>query len=291
MPGPRTYDFQPVQSGLDAFLSGAGEGFGAIDNALRQRKVRQQQDEAHRVNVEAVQAEQARRNIEAGVSVVRPDPITDARQQVSGIRAKIGALLSGGTPQPTPTYAKTGLSEKEILANQREAGDTQRTGMTNATTLEATRIREQGDASRHAATLSEDKRYHDMWAADQNADRGMRREEFSKTMRSQETRDLRDYGQQLNAEIESLRREAADKNGIMQQVGGDADPTKAYQARQRELRTRIGQLREEQKAVNEAMNRRAIGKQLARPTTVTTRATSVGLPSLEEDLQAAMRPR
>lgn len=302
MPGPRTYDFQNVQSGLDAFLSGAGEGFGAIDKTLRERKVRQQQDEAHRVNVESVQAEQARKNIEAGVSVVPPDPITEARSQVSGIRAKIGALLSGGasTPRPTPTYAKTGLSEKEILANQREAGDTARTGMTNATTLEATRIREGGDMARHGETLAETKRRNDMWSRDQAADRGIRASQFNRSEAAAESRSARDYAASLTAEMTSLLRES-DPRIMRMKYPDNAE----YEAQLKYTQGRLDELRAERQALHATMQKRAIGQQIAPPTPAPSpsplfqRATDPASallrsgprgPTLQEDLQRAMRP-
>lgn len=281
MPGPRTYDFQPAQSGLDAFLSGAGEGYTGITDARRKRQVARQQDEQHRIAMETATQANDRANIEAGVSVqqgVRPDPVTEARQQVTGIRARIGAILgglTGVTAQPTPTYAhvqKTGPSQAETLANTRESGDDRRLDRSLSSQRELTGMREAGETMRFNDSLAEQRREHDLMHGDRQAELGVQRSHYARSDRQQETRDLHDYGAQLNQEIAGLQREAADKSAILQE-GGDM---KAYQAHQRDVRTRIGQLRQELQGVNAAMQKRAIGQQLApQNKTTTTRASSV----------------
>lgn len=299
----RIFNTEPIQSGLDAFLTGAGEAYTGIKDERRKRQVEQQQDELLRQQMENASYDQQRRNIEAGVSIqqgVRPDPVSQATSQASGVRAKIGAILSrvtgGGAPavRPTGTLVKTGPSAAESLARIGEEGANSR----NAASIEGNRLssamREAGDDRRTAANIDLQKYEANLNHEDRLAAIAAQKSRDSRTDSREDARDLRDYGRQLNEEIASLQRMAADKNGIMQQVGGQNDPVAAYQARQREIRARIGELHQQLGDVNATMSRRAIGSKLAQPAPKAKpgipAAPPPRVPTLEEDIQAASRP-
>lgn len=292
------------QSGLDAFLTGAAQAYTGVKDERRKRQVESQQDALLRQQMENAQAEQQRRDIEGGYTRVDLAPIAEATDQIrqatsqaSGVRAKIGAILSramgGESPAlgPTSTLVKTGPSQQETLTRMGEEGLNARNAAGIASARDLAGVRESGDDRRSTASLAEQRYEADLNHGDRLAAIAAQRNRDSRTEGREDARDLRDYGRQLNEEIVSLQRMAADRNGIMQQVGGAGDPVAAYQEKQREIRTRIGELHSRLNEVNGAMSRRSIGGKLAAPS---KKAPVAGVPprtpTLQEDLQAAMRP-
>lgn len=296
----RFFNPEPVQSGLDAFLTGAGEAYTGIRDERRKRQVEQQQDAVLRQKMELEDQANQRANITAGVSVqqgTRPDPVTAAKSQASGVRAKIGAILAramgGGQPslRPTGTLVKTGPSQQEAIANIGEAGANSRNAASIAGSAANTAATIAGENARNEALIAERRYEAGLDHGDRIATLNAQNSRDARLDSQQDTRDLRDYGRQLNEEIASLQRMAADRNGIMQEVGGEGDPTAAYQARQRQIRSRIGELHAQLNEVNATMSRRAIGSKLAAPQ---AKAAPAGIPtrqpSLEEMIQQASRP-
>lgn len=301
----RIFSSEPVQSGLDAFLTGGAEAYTGIKNERRKRQVESQQDAVLRQQMDHADAEQQRRNIEGGYSSIdlRPinqatDQITQATSQASGVRAKIGSILSraiggGGAEglRPTQTLVKTGPSAAESLAQIGETGANTRNAATIASSRELAGLREEGDSSRNRANLDYQYYNADLDHQDRLAAIAAQRARDARVDGREDARDLRDYGRQLNEEIASLTRQAADRNGIMQEIGGAENPTVAYQTRMRAIKSRIGELHAQLNDVNATMSRRAIGSKLAAPA---AKKAPVGVPArqptLEEDILSASRP-
>jgi hypothetical protein len=296
----RYLNTEAPQSGLDALVSGAAQAYTGIRDERRKRQEEAQKDALLRQQMQNADMEQQRANISAGVSVqqgTRPDPIQQGQAQAQGVRAKIGSILGGlfksNAPalEPTPTLVKTGPSQQERVAQIGEEGANSR----NAATIASENARNAANItstdSRSAAALGEETRWHDLEHTDRLAQIAAIRDKDVRDGRREDARDLRDYGRQLNEEAASIQRMIADKNGIMQQIGNSADPVAAYQQRQRELHERLGQLHQQLNDVNAQMSRKAIGQQLrGKPAQTTPAGVPSRQPSLQEDLQAAMRP-
>lgn len=150
----------PIQSGLDAFVSGAAQAYTGIRDERRKRQEEAQKDALLRQQMQIADEQNQRANIDAGMTEVNFDPVTIPRAPLpegAGVRAKIGNILShvfgsDTTIQPTGTLVKTGESQQERITRMGEEGANSRNAATIASNRDLTTMREAGDTSRNAAS-------------------------------------------------------------------------------------------------------------------------------------------
>lgn len=152
----------PIQSGLDAFVSGAAQAYTGIRDERRKRQEEAQKDALLRQQMQIADQANQRANIEGGLTIqqgTRPDPIQQGQAQASGVRARIGSILSriaggGQSPdlQPTGTLVKSGESQQERITRMSEEGANSRNAATITSNKDLTTMREAGDTSRNAAS-------------------------------------------------------------------------------------------------------------------------------------------
>lgn len=289
-------------SGFEAFVGGASEGLGGVSDFLRKRVEDQQKDKDRQRRIQNDVWDQDRKNIEAGIGTgaapgqvaqqgspsggfdedggsagghwaplqqgVRPDAVTQARQQVGGIRAAIGGILARfnapADGEVTTHLMKTGPSSRETEIGMSEAGANSRNERSVSAGLESDRLRIEAQARENAIRNAAELRGQDLTHQDRQAEIGVQRNAAGRQSIAMELQGDRDYMTSLDREMDNIRSELASKQAIMQHADPkNGDIMRGYQTWAREQQARMGALRQERDGISTKMRGRSIGHSLA----------------------------
>ena len=287
-------NYGPPQSGLEAFVSGVSGGYGGVSDAIRKRQLQQQADADRQREIQRGVDAEDRANIAAGVGTlmptgpsssssvegdgmlsspmqqgVRPDAVSAARQQVGGIRAAIGGILSRfNTPpdQPTTHLVRTGPSSAEMIEGIKETGANSRNERSVSAGLQEAQMRITAQAQAQASILAEERRNHDFEHSDRQAGNAVQSRNSERSFSAMTAGNDLQYAGSLDRSISAIDGELQrDSKGLVLQFGGDMAKVAQYRAG---LQNQKGDLIREKQGILGKMRGRSIGQQLMNKPTV-----------------------